>query len=42
MKSKADGKCAELKIIEIPDDIEWEIEEYDGWEHVAEKHRVWS
>ena len=38
------GKRAglDLKIIEIPDGIEWEINEYDGWESVHEKHRSWS
>ena len=35
------GKCANLSVVEIPDDIEWVIEEYDGYESVAEKHRVW-
>ena len=39
---KADGYCAELKIVEIPDDVEWIIEEYDGKEWVAEDHRRWS
>jgi hypothetical protein len=29
-------------VIEIPDDVEWEVEEYDGLEWVAEKHRTWS
>jgi hypothetical protein len=38
---KASGTFSELKIVEIPDDIEWEIEEYDGMEWVAEKHRTW-
>ena len=37
----ANGDHAELAIVEIPDDVEWEISEYDGSEHVAEKHRVW-
>ena len=37
----ANGEYAELAIVEIPDDVEWEISEYDGSEHVAEKHRVW-
>ena len=32
----------ELKVVEIPDDVEWEIEEYDGAEWVSEKHRTWS
>jgi len=39
---KADGRCASLKVIEIPDGIEYEIEEYDGNETVAEKHRTWG
>ncbi len=30
-----------LKVVEIPDDIDWEIKEYDGMEWVAEKHRIW-
>lgn len=38
---KANGNCAQLKIIEIPDGVEWQIEEYDGLEWVAEKHRTW-
>lgn len=36
------GDCAELKIVEIPKGIEWELDEYDGIEHIAEKHRTWS
>lgn len=39
---KADGSHAKLKVIEIPDNIEYIIEEYDGIEHIAEKHRTWS
>jgi hypothetical protein len=30
-----------FKIVEIPEDVEWQIEEYDGAEWVAEKHRTW-
>mgnify|MGYP003331641397 FL=1 len=38
----ANGSCANLKIVEIPAEVEWQIEEYDGREWVAEKHRIWS
>jgi len=35
------GASASLKIVQIPFDVDWQIEEYDGFEHVAEKHRTW-
>lgn len=38
---EANGSCAELTIIEIPDDVEYEIDEYDGNESIHEKHRSW-
>lgn len=41
MDEDANGPYAELKIVEIPDGVEWEIDEYDGQEWVAEKHRIW-
>lgn len=31
-----------FKIVEIPEHVKWQIEEYDGAEWVAEKHRTWS
>lgn len=40
--TKASGFCAELTMVEIPDDVDWVVEEYDGREWVAEKHRTWS
>ena len=40
--SAANGSCASLKIVDVPKGIEWEIDEYDGNEHVAESHRAWS
>jgi hypothetical protein len=39
---EADGMCAKLGFVEIPDGIEYEIEEYDGYETVSEAHRSWS
>lgn len=30
-----------LRVVEIPDDVNWYIENYDGLEHVAEVHRTW-
>ena len=41
LKDKANGSCASLSIVKIPDGIEWEISEYDGLETVEEKHRSW-
>lgn len=38
----ADKTVSEFKIVEIPDDVEWVIEEYDGIEWVSEKHRTWD
>jgi hypothetical protein len=38
---EASGSHAELRIAEIPDDVEWEIDEYDGIESVHEVHRSW-
>lgn len=38
---KANGEHAKLSITEIPDNIKYVIEEYDGREHISEKHRTW-
>lgn len=37
----ANGPNADLEIVEVPDDVNWQIEEYDGDEWVAEVHRIW-
>jgi hypothetical protein len=42
LESDANGRCANLRIVEIPDDVDWQISEYDGWERIAEKHRIWD
>lgn len=39
---KAGFFYSELGIVEIPDDVDWQIEDYDGAEWVSEKHRTWS
>lgn len=39
---KASGSCANLKIITVPDDVDWTIKECDGKEWVADKHRIWE
>jgi len=42
LREEANGQCAELKIADIPKDVKWQIEEYDGLEHIAESHATWS
>jgi hypothetical protein len=39
---EADGDCAKLKVVEIPDGVDFEIKEHDGFEHIAETHRTWA
>ncbi len=38
----AAGRSSALKIVEIPDDVQWTIEDDDGVEWVAEVHRTWN
>lgn len=42
MGSRSWSPFAELKVVEIPDDVEWVIEDYDGIESIHEVHRVWK
>lgn len=39
---RANSRYSRLKIVTIPDDVEWTIHEYDGMEWIAEVHRTWS
>lgn len=38
----ANGQFTELRIVEIPDGIDWYIDDYDGMESIHEQHRSWS
>jgi hypothetical protein len=41
---KASGRHANLKVVEVPMWLQekgWDIEEYDGSEHIAENHQTW-
>lgn len=40
--SEANGQHANLKVVKIPSDVEWEIDNYDGMETIEEKHRKWN
>jgi hypothetical protein len=42
MGSDASNKYSDLKIVDVPDDVNWYVEEYDGKEWVAERHRTWE
>ena len=39
---RANSVYSRLKIVTIPDDVEWTVMEYDGAEWIAEAHRTWS
>lgn len=36
------GRYADIQIVEIPDGVKWQVDEYDGKEWVAECHRTWG
>lgn len=42
MGAVANGRYAVLAVVEIPDNVAWQIEEFDGLEHIAEEHRTWG
>ena len=42
MGTDANNRYSELKIVDVPDDVNWYVEEYDGKEWVAERHRTWE
>ena len=40
--ASANGHAASLKVVEIPQDVKWQIEKVDGVERVSETHRTWG
>lgn len=38
----ADGYHAQLEIVDVPKGIEYTVEEYNGIEWIAERHRTWG
>lgn len=40
--SKVNDQFSELKVVEIPDDVDWVVEDYDGVETIRERSRSWK
>lgn len=40
-EENSSGSFAKLEIVDIPEDVEWEIGDYDGQESIHEVHRSW-
>ena len=38
---EANNRFAKLIVVEVPDNIEWYVDEYDGAETIRENHREW-
>ena len=38
----ANGEHARLKVVRVPADVVWQIEDYDGKEWISEQHRTWD
>ena len=38
----ANGEHARLKVVRIPADVSWQIDDYDGKEWISEQHRTWD
>ena len=39
--NKASGPCGELRVVEIPDDLDYVIDEYDGIETLHQRVKEW-
>ncbi|HAP40976.1 MAG TPA: hypothetical protein DCQ94_14620 [Nitrospira sp.] len=42
LQGEANGHCAELKVVSIPDVVSWIIVTANGSEHVSEQLRTWA
>ena len=42
MKDAASSPLARLRIVNIPDVVTWELDEYDGVESIHEVHQSWG
>jgi hypothetical protein len=38
----AAGEHARLKVVRIPANVDWQIDDYDGKEWISERHRTWE
>ena len=38
---EASGSFSKLSLVDIPSDVLWEIEDFDGRERISERHRTW-
>lgn len=38
----ANGDHARLKVVRVPANVDWQIDDYDGKEWISEKHRTWD
>ena len=39
---RASAKDSQLKVVDMPNDVEWSIKQHDGNEWIAENHRTWD
>lgn len=42
LREQANGQSAQLRVVSIPDGVQWQIAKEHGREHVSEVHRIWK
>ena len=42
LKEKVNNDFSKLKVVEVPDNIQYVINDYDGMESIHEEHESWS